>query len=188
MTQSALTPELLDAVNRAVDARLAAMMPRVGIGYDIHRFIEGRPCILAGVDVPSDVGGLEGHSDADAATHAVIDALLGAAALGDIGHFFPDTDPQWKGADSLHLLGACVDRLGRDGWRTVNVDVTIIAERPKIAPHIAAMRETLARVLQIPGDRVSIKATTNEKLGALGRREGLAAVACAAIIRQGGHA
>ena len=183
-----LSPELLEAVNRAVDARLAAMTPRVGIGYDIHRFIEGRPLILGGTEIPSDVGGLEGHSDADAATHAVIDALLGAAALGDIGHFFPDTDPQWKGANSLHLLAAVINRIERDGWRVTNVDVTIIAERPKIAPHIATMRETLAHVIHIPADRIGIKATTHEKLGALGRKEGLAALACAALTRHGSHA
>lgn len=188
MSESTLTPELLAAVNRAVDARLSALTPRIGLGYDIHRFVANRPLILGGVEIPSDVGGLDGHSDADAATHAVIDALLGAAALGDIGHFFPDTDPQWKGADSLHLLAHCVDRLARDGWRTTNVDVTIIAERPKLAPHVAAMRETLARVLGIPPDRVGVKATTHEKLGTLGRREGLAAIACAAIIRREIHA
>lgn len=183
-----LSPELLQAVNRAVDARMAAMTPRVGVGYDIHRFIEGRPLILGGVEIASDVGGLEGHSDADAATHAIIDALLGAAAMGDIGHFFPDTDPRWKGANSLHLLAGCLDHLERDGWRVVNVDVTIIAERPKLAPHIQGMRETLAHTLKIPAERVSIKATTHEKLGALGRREGLAALACAAIVRHGSHA
>lgn len=161
---------------------MAAMAPRVGVGYDIHRFSEGRALVLGGVDVPSDVG-LAGHSDADAATHAIIDAMLGAACLGDIGHFFPDTDPQWKGVSSLKLLDACRERVEREGWRTSSVDVTIIAEKPKLAPHIPRMRETLAGVLRLSPGAVSLKATTHEGLGTLGRREGLAAIACAMLVR-----
>lgn len=183
MRETELSPELLAAVERAVDARMAAWAPRVGMGYDIHRFVPGRPLILGGIEIPSEQG-LDGHSDADAATHAVIDAMLGAACLGDIGHFFPDTDPQWKGADSLRLLAACRGRVEDEGWRLSSVDVTVIAERPKLAPHIGAMRARLAEVLGVAVGAVSIKATTHEKLGTLGRREGLAAIACALLVRQ----
>jgi 2-C-methyl-D-erythritol 2,4-cyclodiphosphate synthase len=186
MSESALSPELLEAVNRAVDARVAALAPRVGIGYDIHRFVSGRPLILGGVEVAADQG-LEGHSDADAATHAVIDAILGAACLGDIGHFFPDTDPRWKGADSQRLLAGCRERIEAEGWRVSSVDVTVIAEKPRLAPHVPAMRQALARTLGLSVDAVSLKATTHEKLGALGRREGLAAIACALLMRSDGH-
>jgi 2-C-methyl-D-erythritol 2,4-cyclodiphosphate synthase len=160
MSDTALSEEMLAAIDRAVEARLQALMPRVGIGYDIHRFSDGRALVLGGVDVPSDQG-LLGHSDADAATHAIIDALLGAACLGDIGHLFPDSDAQWKGADSLVLLRAVKARLTEAGFRVGSVDVTIIAEHPKMAPHVPAMRKNLEAILDAP---VSVKATTHEKL------------------------
>lgn len=180
MTETALSQEVLEAIDRAVEARIRDLTPRVGIGYDIHRFSEGRPLILGGMDVPSDLG-LIGHSDADAATHAIIDAMLGAACLGDIGHMFPDSDPQWKGASSLDLLRAVQTRVREAGFDVSSVDVTIIAEKPRLAPHVPIMRGNLERILNAP---VSVKATTHEKLGTLGRREGLAAVACALLIRQ----
>lgn len=185
MTETALPQEVAEAVQRLVDARIGAFSPRVGIGYDVHRFAEDRALVLGGVEVPSDVGGLLGHSDADAATHAIIDAMLGAAALGDIGHFFPDTDERWRGVSSLRLLEECRARVEAAGYRVTSVDVTIVAERPKLAPHIPRMREALSRVLRLPIDAVSLKATTHERLGALGRREGLAAIACATLMPGG---
>jgi len=148
---------------------------RVGIGYDIHRFAEGRPLLLAGVRFP-DGPGLAGHSDADVVLHALADALLGAAALGDIGDHFPPTDPRWQNADSAELL-AVVMNLVRTRYDIGNVDITVVGEQPKIAPRRAEMRARLSHLLGIPLDRVSVKATTNEGLGALGRAEGLAAVA-----------
>ncbi|MCG0238233.1 MAG: 2-C-methyl-D-erythritol 2,4-cyclodiphosphate synthase [Firmicutes bacterium] len=155
---------------------------RVGIGYDAHRLVPGRPLVLGGVTIPSEVG-LEGHSDADVLTHAVMDALLGAAGLRDIGHHFPDTDPALAGAYSLGLLARVRGLLQEQGWRPVNIDATLIAERPRIAPYREAMRNHLAQALGLaPGD-VSLKATTNEGLGALGRGEGIAAIAVALIAR-----
>ena len=153
---------------------------RTGIGVDTHRFARGRRLILGGVEVDHKVG-LEGHSDADVLCHAVMDALLGAVADGDIGMHFPNTDPEWKDARSLDLLKAVADRLRRHGARVVNVDSTVIAERPKIAPHADAMRRNMARMLGINVDRVSVKATTAEKMGALGRAEGIAAMAVATV-------
>ncbi|MFO7171571.1 MAG: 2-C-methyl-D-erythritol 2,4-cyclodiphosphate synthase [Bacillota bacterium] len=156
---------------------------RVGIGYDAHRLVPGRPLVLGGVTIPSEVG-LEGHSDADVLTHAVMDALLGAAGLRDIGHHFPDTDPSLAGAYSLGLLARVRGLLREQGWRPVNIDATLIAERPRIAPYREAMRNCLAQALGLsPGD-VSLKATTNEGLGALGRGEGIAAIAVALIARE----
>ncbi len=149
--------------------------PRSGIGYDSHRFDPNRPLILGGVTVPSEQGGLAGHSDADVLSHALIDALLGAAALGDIGRHFPDTDPAYAGADSLVLLAKVRDLLAGRGLAAAQVDATIIAERPQLAPYIDAMREKLAAVLGLGDDRISVKATTNEGMGAIGRGEGMAA-------------
>ncbi len=147
---------------------------RIGHGYDVHRLVEGRPLILGGVTVPSSVG-LDGHSDADVLTHAIIDALLGAAALGDIGALFPDTDAEWKGADSIRLLEAVMSRLTDDGFEVGNVDATVVLQRPKLRPHIDAMRERLAGALGLEVGRVSVKATTGEGMGWEGRGEGAAA-------------
>jgi 2-C-methyl-D-erythritol 2,4-cyclodiphosphate synthase len=153
---------------------------RIGVGYDVHPFVGGRPLHLGGVRVEHSAG-LAGHSDADAVAHAICDALLGAMALGDLGHHFPDTDPQWLGADSAKLLGKVVDMLAERDARPSNVDVTVIAEEPRLAPYFEAMRTSLAQTLRIDRGRVSVKATRPEKLGALGRREGLAAMAVALV-------
>ena len=147
---------------------------RIGHGYDVHRLVEGRKLILGGVDIPHHVG-LLGHSDADVLTHAVMDALLGAAAMGDIGKLFPDSDPTYKGADSLVLAAEVAKRIRAAGYRIGNVDVTILAQRPKLAPHIAQMRQNLATALDIPVEDVSVKATTEEGLGFTGSGEGMAA-------------
>ena len=147
---------------------------RIGHGYDVHRLVEGRKLILAGVDIPYERG-LLGHSDADVLTHAVMDALLGACALGDIGHLFPDSDPTYAGADSLKLLDAVAALLKEKGFTPGNVDVTVIAQAPKLAPHIPEMRKNLSARLGIPLDRVSVKATTEEHLGFTGAGEGIAA-------------
>ena len=155
-------------------------MFRIGTGFDVHRLVPGRRLVLCGVEFEFPFG-LFGHSDADAPTHALMDALLGAAALGDIGHLFPDTDPEWEGADSVRLLEAVVALLRGKGWRVVNADVTILAEAPKIAPRVAEMRARLAAPLGVPVDAVSVKATTMEKLGAVGARQGIAAQAVALI-------
>lgn len=156
---------------------------RIGNGYDVHRLVEGRRCIICGVDIPHSLG-LLGHSDADVALHALTDALLGAAALGDIGMHFPDTDPRWKGADSRVLLRAVVSLLADRGFHPANVDVTIIAQAPKMRPHIDAMRANIASDLQLDIDRVSVKATTTEGLGFTGRTEGIAAQASALIVKE----
>ena len=147
---------------------------RIGHGYDVHRLVEGRKLILGGVEIPFEKG-LLGHSDADVLTHAVMDALLGAAGLGDIGRLFPDTDPAYAGADSLVLLDAVMERLRAAGYRVGNVDATILAQRPKLAPHIPAMRANLARRMGVEPGRVNVKATTEEKLGFTGSGEGMAA-------------
>ena len=161
------------------------MVPfRIGNGFDVHRLVAGRPCIICGVNIPSPVG-LLGHSDADVALHALSDALLGAAALGDIGKHFPDTDAAYAGADSRVLLRRCVELLGDAGFVPVNVDVTIIAQQPKMAPHIEQMRRNIADDLRIPVDCVSVKATTTEHLGFTGRKEGIAAQATALICTKG---
>lgn len=153
---------------------------RIGNGFDVHRLVEGRRCIICGVDIPYEKG-LLGHSDADVALHALSDALLGAAALGDIGKYFPDTDPRWKGADSRALLREVVAILAREGFAPVNVDVTIMAQAPKMLPHVPQMRLNIADDLGIDIARVSVKATTTEKLGFTGRGEGIAATATALI-------
>ena len=150
------------------------MKIRVGNGYDVHRLEEGRKLILCGVEVPHDKG-LLGHSDADVATHALIDALLGAAGLGDIGGMFPDDDPATLGADSLELLRQVTARLIRDGWHPVNIDATVIAQSPKMKPYISAMRDRLADACGIEADAVNVKATTEEGLGFTGDGSGMAA-------------
>jgi len=155
-------------------------MIRTGIGFDAHRFAKGRRLILGGVEVDHKLG-LDGHSDADVLCHAIMDALLGAIADGDIGIHFPNTDPDWKDARSLDLLKAVADRLRRRGARVVNVDSTILAEKPKISPYADAMRRNMARAMGVNVDRVSVKATTVEKMGALGRAEGIAAMAVATV-------
>ena len=157
-------------------------MIRTGIGYDSHRLVEGRRLVLGGVEIPHDRG-LLGHSDADALIHALCDALLGAVADGDIGQHFPDKDPQWKDADSTVLLGRVAERLMRAGWRIVNTDATVLAEAPKLLPHIPAIRARLAEVLGIDVSRVSVKAKTNEGMDAVGRREGISVMAVATVAR-----
>ena len=149
-------------------------MRRIGNGYDVHRLVEGRDLILGGVKVPHTLG-LLGHSDADVLTHAVMDALLGAAALGDIGRHFPDTDPTYKGADSLVLLDHVMALLKEKGYRVGNVDATILAQKPKLAPYITQMRDNLARHMGVEPDQVNVKAPTEERLGFTGAEEGNAA-------------
>lgn len=156
------------------------MSVRIGHGYDVHRLVEGRRCILGGVDIPHETG-LLGHSDADVLTHAVMDALLGAAALGDIGQHFPDTDPAYSGADSLVLLRHVGGLLRQRGYSIVNIDATILAQAPKMKPHIPAMRLNLAKALGIHPDCVSVKATTEEGLGFTGEKLGIAAHAVCLI-------
>src|SRR5215203_5995243 len=158
----------------------ARLMIRTGLGVDSHRFAPGRRLILGGVEIPHDAG-LAGHSDADVLTHAVIDALLGAAGLGDIGTHFPDTEAQWKDADSLALLRDVVGRLTGDGWAIGNVDATVMLERPKLLPHRAAITAALADALGLAGDAVNVKATTGEGMGFVGRGEGAAAMAVATL-------
>ncbi len=156
---------------------------RVGVGYDSHQVAAGGPMRLGGVDIPSDVH-CTGHSDGDAICHAVTDALLGAAALGDIGEMFPDTDPTHRGKDSIVMLSAAVQRLHAGGWKVSNVDVTVITQLPKIGPARAAMRARLADALEVSVDDVFVKGKTNEGMGSIGRGEGLAVVAVASIVRR----
>ena len=158
-------------------------MIRTGIGYDSHRLTEGRRLVLGGVEIPHERG-LQGHSDADVLIHALCDALLGAVADGDIGQHFSDQDPQWKNIDSAVLLGRVVERLARAGWRILNTDATVVAEAPKLQTHIAAMRQRLADVMGIDCSRVSVKAKTNEGMDAVGRREGISALAVATVTQQ----
>jgi 2-C-methyl-D-erythritol 2,4-cyclodiphosphate synthase len=155
-------------------------MVRTGLGIDTHAFAPGRPLVLGGVRIPHDEG-LAGHSDADVLTHAIIDALLGAAGLGDIGGHFPDTDPGFKDADSVELLRTVVAELHERGFSIGNVDVTVVLERPKLSPHRDAIRATLASALGLPPDAVNVKATTGEGLGFVGRGEGAAAMAVATV-------
>lgn len=155
-------------------------MIRVGIGYDVHRLTEGRRLILGGVEIPFEKG-LLGHSDADVLLHAITDALFGAAAMGDIGSHFPDTDPRWKGADSLLLLEACGRELAEAGWWVSNIDAVIVAQRPKLLPHVPRMRENIARALGITPEQVSLKGKTEEGLGFTGTGEGMAAHAVCLI-------
>ena len=154
---------------------------RIGHGYDVHRLNAGRPLILGGVEVPSEVG-LDGHSDADVLAHAITDAVLGAAAMGDIGAHFPDTDPEWEGADSIGLLREVVARVTAEGWRVGNVDATVVLQRPKLRPHIDAMRQRLAEALGLEIGAVSVKATTGEGMGWVGSGEGAAAHAVALLL------
>ncbi len=158
---------------------------RIGHGFDVHRLVEGRPCIIGGVTIPFERG-LLGHSDADVLLHAIADALLGAAGLGDIGRHFPDTDPQYKNADSLQLLARVHTLLAGHGWAVGNVDATVICERPKIMPHAARMVENISRVLAVEPGAVNIKATTSEGLGFTGRGEGIAAQAVCQLVRDPG--
>jgi 2-C-methyl-D-erythritol 2,4-cyclodiphosphate synthase len=153
---------------------------RIGQGIDVHAFTEGDHVMLGGVRIPHDQG-LAAHSDGDVALHALCDALLGAAALGDIGRHFPPDEARWRGADSRELLAAVVALLGEAGWRAENTDLTIVCERPRIGPHVDAMRKTIAQTLGIDPAAVSVKATTTEKLGFCGRGEGIAALAVALI-------
>ncbi len=155
---------------------------RMGHGYDVHRLTTGRKLILGGQEIPFELG-LLGHSDADVLTHAVMDALLGAAGLGDIGQHFPDTDPAYAGADSIKLLEHVIALLRERGWCVGNVDATVLAQRPKLAPYIPAMRQCLAAAMEVEAERVNVKATTEEKLGFTGSGEGMAAHAVAVIVR-----
>ena len=155
-------------------------MSRFGMGYDVHQLVEGRKLIIGGVEIPFEKG-LLGHSDADVLLHAISDALLGAAALGDIGKHFPDTDERYKGADSLKLLEGVGRLLAEKGYTVGNVDATIVAQRPKMAPHIPVMRENIARVLHVDVDRINVKATTEEHLGFTGSGQGISAYAVAGI-------
>lgn len=154
---------------------------RIGHGYDVHKLVPNRKCIIGGVTIPHETG-LLGHSDADVLLHAVMDALLGACALGDIGHFFPDNDPAFKGADSLILLRKVGQRLSAEGWMLSNLDATILAQAPKLAPHIPAMRKNIADALNAEPSQISIKATTEEGLGFTGSKEGIAAHAVCLIL------
>ena len=155
---------------------------RTGNGFDVHRLVAGRKCIICGVDIPYEMG-LLGHSDADVALHALSDAILGAAALCDIGYHFPDSDPKWEGADSRALLRRCVELVAEKGYSISNVDVTVIAQKPKMLPYIPQMIANIAADLGVSPDRVSVKATTTEHLGFTGRSEGIAALASALIIK-----
>ena len=155
---------------------------RVGTGFDVHKLVEGRKCIICGVEIPNETG-LLGHSDADVALHALMDAILGAAGMGDIGRHFPDTDERFKGADSMKLTEHVLGLIKAKGYVVNNVDVTIIAQAPKMAPHIEKMRANIARVLEMDIDRVNVKATTTEKLGFTGRKEGIAAEAVASLVK-----
>ena len=164
-----------DALNAAPDVR-------VGQGYDVHRLVEGRRLILCGVDISWEKG-LDGHSDADVAVHALMDALLGALGLGDIGHLFPDTDPAYEGADSMKLLDAVMERVREKGYRVGNADVTIVAQRPKLAPYIEQMKNNLAAGLGVSAERVNVKATTTERLGFEGEGLGISAQAVALLMK-----
>lgn len=158
-------------------------LPRIGFGYDVHRLVEGRPLILGGVEIPSPKG-LDGHSDADVVLHALADAMLGAAALGDIGRHFPNTDPRFGGISSLILLGHVSDLIRKHRLAVVNVDITLLLEAPKIAPHVERMRGTIARALDIAPEQVSVKATTGEGMGFVGTGEGAAAYAAVLLMHQ----
>jgi 2-C-methyl-D-erythritol 2,4-cyclodiphosphate synthase len=153
-----------------------------GIGYDVHRFIEGRPLVLGGVEIPHSHG-LDGHSDADVLAHAIADAILGAAGESDIGHHFPNTDESIRGISSLDILRQVLEIIRKKPATLLNVDATLIAEEPKISPHLSAMKSALADVLSLPLDRIGIKATTNETMGFIGRAEGIAAMAVASVER-----
>ncbi|MBP3762157.1 MAG: 2-C-methyl-D-erythritol 2,4-cyclodiphosphate synthase [Ruminococcus sp.] len=157
-------------------------MFRIGHGYDVHKLVEGRKLILGGVDIPHTVG-LLGHSDADVLAHAIMDAMLGALALGDIGHLFPDTDDNFKGADSMKLMEKVVEVCRENGYRISNIDATVIAQAPKLAPHIVSMRENIARVCNCDVSQISVKATTEEHLGFTGEKLGISAHAVALMMK-----
>ncbi|NEO86008.1 MAG: 2-C-methyl-D-erythritol 2,4-cyclodiphosphate synthase [Spirulina sp. SIO3F2] len=161
------------------------MQIRIGNGYDLHKLVSDRPLILGGVELEHELG-LLGHSDADALTHAIMDALLGALALGDIGHYFPPSDPQWQGADSQMLLGKVHELIQARGWAIGNIDAVVIAERPKLKPHIDPMRNRLAATLGIDRGQISLKATTNEKQDAVGQEKAIAAYAVALLVKSPG--
>jgi 2-C-methyl-D-erythritol 2,4-cyclodiphosphate synthase len=162
------------------------MIPiRIGNGYDLHQLVAGRPLILGGVQIEHELG-LLGHSDADVLTHAIMDALLGALSLGDIGHYFPPTDPQWAGANSLKLLAQVYQLVRQQGWQVNNLDTVIVAERPRLKPHLRKMRDRLSQVLALQPDQIGIKATTNEKLGPVGREEAIVAYAVALLTKPSG--
>lgn len=161
------------------------MSPRVGFGFDSHRFEAGRPLVLGGVKIPFDRG-LAGHSDADVLTHAIIDALLGAASAGDIGRLFPDTDERYRNASSIALLGRAIEEIHELGYRVGNVDAVVITEEPRIGPHADAIRHSLAAGLGVTEDLISVKGKTSEEMGAIGRREGIAANAVVLIVPNGG--
>lgn len=156
---------------------------RVGTGYDVHRLVPGRKLILGGAEIPYSLG-LDGHSDADVLSHALMDAVLGAASMGDIGKLFPDTDPAYEGADSMKLLREVLRKVSEEGWRLGNCDVTVICQKPKLAPYILLMRENLAEAMGTETSRISVKATTTEKLGFTGRGEGIAAEAVCLLVRE----
>lgn len=156
---------------------------RIGNGFDVHRLVEGRDLWLCGIRIDHSLG-LLGHSDADVAIHALCDAILGALALGDIGKLFPDSNPAYKGIDSKLLLNEVTERVREMGWEIANADITVMAERPKLRPHIDRMRECLAEVMKIDPERISVKATTTERLGFTGREEGIAAQATALLFRE----
>ena len=158
-------------------------MFRIGFGYDVHRLVEGRPLILGGVEIPYPFG-LEGHSDADVLTHAVIDAIIGALGAGDIGQHFPDTDPKYKGVSSISMLRTVMDLIKDDGYRLNNLDTTITAQAPKLAPHLSNMRGKLAEALESSIGQINIKATTSEGLGFCGRREGMEAFAVVSLVKE----
>ena len=160
-------------------------MTRFGMGYDVHRLVEGRKLILGGVEIPWEKG-LLGHSDADVLLHAIADALLGAAALGDIGRHFPDTDEKFAGADSMKLLAEVARLVGEKGYRVGNVDATIVAQAPKLAPHIEEMAQNIANVLKVERDQINVKATTEERLGFTGSGEGMSAYAVAGLEKKSG--
>lgn len=155
---------------------------RIGNGYDLHRLVSDRRLILGGVEIPYEKG-LLGHSDADVLTHAIMDAMLGALALGDIGHYFPPTDPKWAGADSIMLLQQVQELIAAQGWRVNNLDAMVIAESPKLKPHIKAMRDRLAAAMNLPIDCVSVKATTNEGMDAIGQKEAIAVHAVVLLVK-----
>jgi 2-C-methyl-D-erythritol 2,4-cyclodiphosphate synthase len=156
---------------------------RIGNGYDIHQLLEGRLLIIGGVEIPHELG-LLGHSDADVLTHAIMDAMLGALSLGDIGHYFPPSDPKWAGANSLLLLEQVNQLVRSHGWQIGNIDSVIVAERPKLKPHIKTMRDRLANTLAIAPEQIGIKATTNEKLGPVGREEGICAYSVVLLVKE----
>ena len=170
-------------LSRPGKSGIVSNMIRTGIGFDSHRLVPGRRLVLGGVEIPHEHG-LLGHSDADVLIHAICDALLGAVADGDIGQHFSDEDPKWKDADSTALLARVIERLARADWRVVNTDVTVVAEAPKLMPFIPAMRTRLAEVMGVDQSRVSVKAKTNEGMDAVGRREGISAMAVATVAHQ----